>query len=248
MKLVPAKWFHAGRLKPVRLIVIHCTVSPEMGTGAEAVAAYFAKGDRRASAHRVADNNSTVQCVKDEDTAFGAAGANSDGLHLELVGQPSQTKEEWLDPYSTSELKQAGPTMREWSTEFHIPLRWLTVAQVADGKTAGLCTHHDVSRAFPDVSTGHWDPGPNFPKAEALRLWTPAPPVTAQEGGMFSYEYDAAGAAPNVLVVVESGKQVRITNNTVLDRRRAAKESHYGPVDKSEFDAFEKAWGPVIGL
>lgn len=188
MAFVQAKWFHTGRLKPIRLICVHCTVSPEMGTGAEAVAAYFARGDRRASAHRVVDNNSMVQCVRDEDTAFGAAGANSDGLHLELVGQPTQTKAQWLDAYSTAELKQAGPTIREWSTEFHVPLRWLTVAQVADGKTMGLCTHHDVSRAFPAVSTGHWDPGPDFPKADALRIWTPQPTTPPEEDDMAQFE------------------------------------------------------------
>lgn len=177
MEKIPAKWFHEGRrgVAP-RLIVLHCTVSPEMGTGAEAVARYFARGERRASAHRTADNNSTVISVDDEDTAFAAAGANQDGLHLELVGQPIQSAVEWLDPYSQAELFQAGLTVREWSRDFGIPLRWLSVAEVADKRTKGLCTHHDVSRAFPDVSTGHWDPGPNFPKDEALRIWTPGTP------------------------------------------------------------------------
>lgn len=177
MEMIPAKWFHEGRrgVQP-RLIVIHCTVSREMGTGAEAVANYFAAGTRRASAHRTCDNNSTVISVKDEDTAFAAAGANQDGLHLELVGMPDQSTVEWLDPYSQAELFQAGLTVREWARDYGIPLRWLTVAEVADKNTKGLCTHHDVSRAFPSVSTGHWDPGPNFPKDEALRIWTPDTP------------------------------------------------------------------------
>lgn len=190
MQTITAKWFHAGRLKPIRLIVIHCTVSLEMGTGAEAVARYFAAGERRASAHRVADNNSTVICVQDGDTAYGAAGANSDGIHLELVGQPTQTRGQWLDAFSTAELFQAGLSVREWSREYGVPLRWLSVAQVADGKTKGLCTHHDVSRAFPEVSTGHWDPGPNFPKDEALRIWTPEaePPAAPLEDDMAAFE------------------------------------------------------------
>lgn len=177
MEKIPAKWFHRGRrgVAP-RLIVIHCTVSKEMGSGAEAVAKYFARGERKASAHRTADNNSTVISVDDTDTAFAAAGANQDGLHLELVGMPQQSAVEWLDPYSQAELFQAGLTVREWSRDYGIPLQWLTVAQVADGHTKGICTHHDVSRAFPKVSTGHWDPGPNFPKDEALRIWTPGTP------------------------------------------------------------------------
>lgn len=188
MEAIAARWYHIGRQgeKP-RVIVVHCTVSPEMGTGAEAVGRYFARGERRASTHRVADNNSTVICVADANTAFGAAGANRDGLHIELVGQPDQTAEQWADDYSTAELFQAGLSIREWSAEFDIPLRWLTVKQVADKRTRGLCTHADVSKAFPEVSTGHWDPGPHFPKDRALDIWTiqpepedpppPAPPL-----------------------------------------------------------------------
>lgn len=181
MQTIPARWFHQGRLKAIRLIVLHCTVSPESGTGAEAVARYFARGERRASAHRVADNNSTVLCVQDQDTAFAAAGANSDGIHLELVGMPDQTEMQWLDEFSKAMLFQGGLTIREWSREYGIPLRWLTVAQVRDGKTKGLCTHADVSLAFPAVSTGHYDPGPHFPKSQALGIWTPQhePPPAA---------------------------------------------------------------------
>lgn len=178
-----ARWFHIGRLGHApRLIVVHCTVSPEMGTGAEQVARYFQTSTRPGSSHLVADNDSVVRCVQDADTAFGAAGANSDGLHLELVGQPTQTPQEWLDPYSLAELAQAAPFVREWSQKYAIPLRWLTVPEVADGFSKGLCTHKDVSDAFPLVSTGHWDPGPNFSKPEALRIWRGTPPTTEEEG------------------------------------------------------------------
>jgi hypothetical protein len=211
--MIAAKWFHAGRLKPIRLIVIHCTVSPESGTGAEAVANYFAEGSRRASAHRVCDNNSTVVCVRDEDTAFGAAGANADGLHLELVGQPTQTPDEWLDDYSTAELREAGSTVREWSVEHSVPLRWLSVAEVADGVSRGLCTHADVSAAFPDVSTGHWDPGPGFPKDQALAIWDPAPPVV-EEDLVYKLAWikspDKPGALYRVLFAKAKGKDVAV--------------------------------------
>lgn len=175
MNFVPARHYRVGRTKAIRLIVIHCTVSREMGTGAEAVAEYFRTTTRKASAHRTADDNSTVMSVHDTDTAFAAAGANADGLHLELVGLPQQSETEWLDAYSRAELAQAGTTIRQWATKYAIPHRWLTVDQVADGQTKGFCTHADVSRAFPDVSTGHWDPGPNFPKAYAMRVWFPSP-------------------------------------------------------------------------
>lgn len=175
MQFIPAKWFHEGRLKPIRLIVVHETISPEMGSGAEAVARFFAAGTRKGSTQRVSDSNSTVACVSDFDTCFGAAGANSDGLHIELVGPGNQSENDWHDPFSTATVIEAGKSIREWSTEFHVPLKWLTVAQVADGATRGLCTHDDVSHAFPAVSTGHSDPQ-NFPKAWALGLWTPPAP------------------------------------------------------------------------
>jgi hypothetical protein len=189
MQTITAKWFHPGRRKDIRLIVVHCTVSPEQGTGAEAVANYFKAGTRKASTHRVADNNSTVQCVPDTDTAFGAAGANSDGLHLELVGYPTQTRAEWLDTYSHAELVEAAATMREWSDRYRIPHRWLTVPEVANGTARGFCTHKDVSDAFPAVSTGHWDPGPGFPKDTAFDIWfPPAPPAQQEKLTMFIWK------------------------------------------------------------
>jgi len=185
MTTIAARWQHKGRQgKTPRVIVVHCTVSREMGTGAEAVANYFHTTTRPGSSHTVHDNNSTVRCVEDEDTAFGAAGANNDGLHAELVGMPDQTSVEWLDTYSRAELIEAAPTIRAWSGKYRIPLRWLTVAQVADGVTRGLCTHADVSLAFPKVSTGHWDPGPYFPKDEALRIWGGQAPPTEEGDDM----------------------------------------------------------------
>lgn len=182
MALVRAKWQRPGRRgKTPRLIVIHCTVSKETSDGAEAVARYFATATRPGSSHSVHDQNSTVRCVADEDTAYGAAGANDDGLHAELVGMPDQTAAQWLDQASIATITEAGSTIRGWSTKYGIPLRWLSIAQVADGRTKGLCTHADVSKAFPEVSTGHWDPGPNFPKQEALRLWTLAAPPPEED-------------------------------------------------------------------
>lgn len=245
MKFVPARWFHTGRLKEARLIVVHCTVSPEMGTGAEAVANYFKTGSRRASTHRVSDDNSTVQCVLDQDTAFGAAGANSDGLHLELVGYPNQTQAQWLDPFSLAMLHESGKTMREWASEFDIPHRWLSVAEVMDGITRGFCTHHDVSRAFPDVSTGHYDPGVYFPKSTAMTIWFPQPPApTKDDDAMFTYEYRLQSGDVR-LVQVAGGKQVSLTGNDLLVERRKHPESHL-IVSDDEVTRYETAFGPII--
>lgn len=162
---VQARWYRRGRAggaKP-RLIVVHCTVTRDSATGAEAVARNFAKPDaRRGSTHLVADSDSVVRCVKDEDTCYGAGGANTDGLHLELIGQPDQTRAQWLDAFGVAMFRTAAPDIRRWVREFDIPPRWLTVAQLRDKRSRGFTTHYDVEKAFP--STGHWDPGPNFPR------------------------------------------------------------------------------------
>lgn len=166
---VQAKHYYVGRKKPVRLIVIHCTVSKEVGTGAEAVAQYFKNIDRRASAHCAIDSNSSVGCVHDGDTAFAAAGANSDGYHIEIVGMPDQTVDQWLDDFSRATLDRSADIARAKATKWSVPTRWLSVAEIRAGK-AGFCTHEDISKAYPEVSTGHWDPGPNFPKQFFMNL------------------------------------------------------------------------------
>ena len=182
---IPAKWQKPGRSKKIRLVVIHCTVSPEMGDGAEAVANWFANPTRAGSTHLVSDNNSTVRCVLDENTAAGAVGANNDGLHLELVGMPDQTAEEWTDAYSLAELAEAGPHLREWSQKWGVPPRWLSVAEILAGDS-GFCTHADIEAAYP--STGHWDPGPNFPKQLAMDIWFPSPVLPSEETEMVIIE------------------------------------------------------------
>lgn len=229
MKFVPARWFHEGRRKPVRLIVIHCTVSRELATGAEAVAAYFARGERRASAHRTADSNSIVKSVRDDDTAFAAAGANADGLHLELVGLPTQSDLEWRDSYSTAMFNVARPTIREWADEFSIPYRWLTVDQVAGGVTKGFCTHADVSRAFPEVSTGHWDPGPNFPKAYVMNLWCPPSPSPFKDDDM---AFTLISPTSGVTWLIEPGAMTKVPN---ADLDNVAKLPALGEVTEDFF-------------
>lgn len=172
LPFVAAKWQKPGRQgKAPRLIVLHSTESNETAKGAENVARYFTTADRPGSSHVVVDSDSIVRCVHDADTAYGAAGANNDGLHVEQVGYAAQTAADWTDPFSLAMFAQAGQIIRAWSDAYGIPLVWLTRPQVADGVTRGLCTHGDVSAAFPAQSTGHTDPGPNYPKDRALAIW-----------------------------------------------------------------------------
>lgn len=163
-RFVQAAHYHAGRTKPIRLIVCHDMETGETSKTAENVAAYFADpNSRQASAHFCCDNDSIIRCVHDADVAWQAAGANSDGIGIEHAGRASQTRAQWLDTYSKQMLERSSVLAALLCRAYHIPATHLTVAQVADGRTKGFCSHADVSKAFPKVSTGHTDPGPNFP-------------------------------------------------------------------------------------
>lgn len=160
---------HVGRLKPIRLLVLHTPQTPETNTAAEGVANYFASPATGASTHLVGDNDSVIRCVKDEDTAWGAAGANADGLHYELAGVAQQSAEEWADPYSTAAIGLASEAFREWAKEHEIPMRKLSVEEVRDGVTKGICGHDDVYQAFGEGDYRS-DPGAAFPWDQFIAL------------------------------------------------------------------------------
>lgn len=146
-----------------RVIVIHSMESQEKPDTAESVAKWFSSPSApQASAHWCVDNNSAVQVVDDKDIAWGAPGANNDGLHIELAGTAAQTRDQWLDAYSQGVLDQAAKVAANWVVKYKIPVQHLTVAQVADNKTKGICGHIDVTKAFPKLGS-HTDPGANFP-------------------------------------------------------------------------------------
>lgn len=158
-----AKHYHSGRVKPVRLVCIHAMQSAERLTTAEDTARMFATTDREASAHECIDADSVVGCVRDEDTAWAAPGANADGVHLELAGMSEQTAPQWEDAYSRRVLALAAKRAAVRCRRYGIPVRWLTVEQLRDGRSKGLTTHADVTAAWPGKGD-HWDPGHGFPR------------------------------------------------------------------------------------
>lgn len=160
--------FTRGRKKPIALIVIHTEESQEIEGSAKRVGTWL-KGRSDASAHITVDNKGWFQVVNDGDTAWGAPGANDQGLHAELAGTASQTLAQWHDPYSTAMLAVLAKKVALWCKTYKIPAIHLTPAQVKDGKTRGICGHWDVTKAFPVLSKmygSHSDPGPNFPWTE----------------------------------------------------------------------------------
>lgn len=162
--MTTAKNYTKGPRKgKIRLIVIHSMESQEKPDTAESVAKWFGGPTApQASAHYCVDNNSAVRVVDDQDIAWGAPQANSDGLHIELAGTAKQTSAEWQDAYSLGVLDQAAKIVALWCKTYSIPATHLSVAQVADRKTAGICGHVDVTKAFPGTGT-HVDPGVQFP-------------------------------------------------------------------------------------
>ncbi|NYF44636.1 peptidoglycan recognition protein family protein [Streptosporangium sandarakinum] len=161
MKQIQARYYHKGRLRPVRLIVMHSMEAPEKPETAENVARWFATNSPETSAHVCVDPDSAVRCVNDGDTAWAAPNANADGLHIEMAGYARQTRAQWQDAASLGTLKQAAKVAAAWVKKYGIPVKHLTPAEVRAGKK-GFCAHVDVTRAYPGTGS-HTDPGTGFP-------------------------------------------------------------------------------------
>lgn len=164
---VQARNYHPGRRKPIRLIVWHDMESPESHTAAENVAGWFAGPTApQASAHSCHDDNSTVECVKPGDTAWAAPNANADGYHVEQAGIRDQGRPGWRDPFSVGTIRQACTWLASLAELAHIPDRWLTDGELADGVSAGHTTHEAITRVL--GGGDHTDPGSDFPKDVAM--------------------------------------------------------------------------------
>lgn len=167
-----AYWHYAGRRRLIRLICIHCTQTPPGSGIAESIARQWSEPtSRKASAHVVVDDDSEIQCVHDDDTAWSASDANADGLHVEIPGFAEWTRAEWLEK-GIKGIRRAAKIVARWAVAYDIPARFMTVAQVRDRSSRGLTTHATVETAFP--STNHTDPGVHFPYDVFLQLVTEA--------------------------------------------------------------------------
>lgn len=159
---IPARWFTRGRITDVDLLVLH---SAEGATTAAELGRYFAKLDRKASAHAgVGQKGALVQYVHYSDTAYAAPGANADGDHLELCGFAAWSTADWMA--HPDMLDGAARWLARRATARRIPLIHLSVADLLADKR-GVCAHVDVTNAF-HLST-HVDPGRNFPWDYVLR-------------------------------------------------------------------------------
>jgi N-acetylmuramoyl-L-alanine amidase len=164
LPIVTPKFYTAVTgVRTKRLIVMHDAEVPETTHSAEDVGRYFQHPDpgTKPSAHMISDNDSYVRCVRDNDVANAAPGANHDGLQWEMAGYGRQSRDEWLDEYGRELLALTCEGVAQWCVKYDIPARQLSDAELADHRTKGIVGHYQASRVF--HLSDHTDPGPGFP-------------------------------------------------------------------------------------
>lgn len=88
---------------------------------------------------------------------YGAAGANTNTLHCELIGMAKFTSIRWM--WRHRQLEELSRLMAYAHYQFGIPLKWRV--------ERGFFTHLMASRYY--GSSDHWDPGYGFPKWRVMR-------------------------------------------------------------------------------
>ncbi|AGL13887.1 N-acetylmuramoyl-L-alanine amidase [Actinoplanes sp. N902-109] len=163
----PKSWTEAARTG-VQLVVIHTTEGAARPGAATDGAAYDQRRTDGTSTHFFHDSDATVQCVRTKDQAHTArTQGNRRGVHHELCTRAGSAN--WSDAYHQAMLarvaRQAARDAKKWG----IPVRHLTVDQVAAGEK-GFCGHVDITRAFPADRGTHTDPGTDFPWSQFLDM------------------------------------------------------------------------------
>lgn len=165
--LPPKSWTNANRTD-VQLVVIHTTEGSAHIESAEDGAAYDARRTDGTSTHYFHDADSTVQCVRTEDQAHTARKqGNRRGIHHELCTRAGSAN--WSNEYHVAMLQRAARQAARDCKKWDIPVRHLTVSEVADG-IKGFAGHYDITRAFPGDGGTHTDPGANFPWSRFLDM------------------------------------------------------------------------------
>lgn len=172
---VRAKFYTPVERRDINGLMVHAMQAPEKPTAAEGCARYFAAGCpdaqgrlRKASAHYCGDSDSIVQCVRDMDVAYGCGGANHDFLHFEFAGYSEQSGAQWDDPYSQAMLALMARLFAQKARQYRVPIRWLSINDLKAGNRRGITSHNNAAKAF--RKSDHWDPGPNFPTSQFIKL------------------------------------------------------------------------------
>ncbi|HXV35265.1 MAG TPA: N-acetylmuramoyl-L-alanine amidase [Gaiellaceae bacterium] len=143
----------------VRLIVLHSTE----GSTALGAATWFTNPASEGSAHLCVDERECYRPLPENVIPWGAPGANTDGLHIEIAGFAGYSRQEWLE--RKDGLRRAAFKAARLAAKYDIPIRLLSDSQLAQGKR-GFTTHAQCSRVF---GGSHSDPGLEFPLKRFMR-------------------------------------------------------------------------------
>ena len=160
MNFMPAANFTPANRTRVDLIVLHSAEAPEKPGTARAVARWFQREDVKASAHYSVDADETIMCVPEGSIAWGAPGANANGLQIEMAGYAGQNASQWADAYSCATITRTVDLCVELCRRWSIPAVLIGPSLLLE-RGRGITTHAFVSRAF--HRSTHTDPGPYFP-------------------------------------------------------------------------------------
>jgi len=220
----------------IDLIVVHTMEADERDGAALRCARWFQNPRSKASAHYCVDAETVIQCVRDEDVAWHAPGANHDGIGIELAGRAAQSRREWADVYSSATLTRAAELSASLCRRHSIPAEWLWPPDLRAGKR-GLTTHASVSAAF--RRSTHRDPGPSFPIERFLGL------VRAHLG--MDGRVDAMKSLPPTVRRGSSGWQVKRLQRLLRRHGQfgppAQLDGEFGPRTEAAVRAFQALHG-----
>lgn len=169
-----ARWSVSRSPKKIG-VVVHTYEGPETLSMDRIVAVIQTPGDRPVIVngvntgryygpcyHAFADHRTGgyVQVLDAYGAPFAAGTpSNATMWHICIPGYARQTRADWLDAVSLSQLRGVARFIVDrWQTD-KFPLEKVSAAGLKAGR-GGLCGHVDVSAAW---GGDHWDPGPNFP-------------------------------------------------------------------------------------
>lgn len=165
---VAARHYTPTSGRAVDLVVLHTMESAEKPGTAMAVARWAAGlSAPRASWHYAVDRDEVVQCVREEDVAWAAPGANHHGIQIEHAGYARQSAAEWDDDYSRRMLERSAALVADICRRHAIPVAHVGVDGLRAGHR-GITTHRDVSVAW--RRSTHTDPGRWFPMSRYLEM------------------------------------------------------------------------------
>lgn len=147
-----------------RRICLHFNVGPDRDT-AESLAkwqqqpATMRKPQNYGGYHEIVDTTVCAITAANNERVNGAVGDNDFAYHICLIGA-TQTREQWLDKFSSEVIENAAERTAAKCHELQIPPVKLTIAEVR-ANAFGIEDHWDVTRAFGEGT--HTDVGAEFP-------------------------------------------------------------------------------------